>query len=311
MLKMTKKLTLLVFDDVGTPVKQATIPRFLLPISALLVTCALIALYAGISDYLRLKSETRQIVSLRSTLKAQKELVAQQHHQLIAFNGKIDTLKTQLTGLHDFEKKIRVIANLDPDNDETSLFGVGGPEPDDANPATMMEQDYQEMVRDMHTKIHAIDQASQHQNESFSTLYKQLKGKRNLLSATPSIRPVKGWITSGFGYRVSPFTGRRELHCGLDIAAPKGSPIVATADGVITFAGKHGLLGNLITINHGYGMVTRYGHIEKLIKHKGDHVKRGEEIAMVGSTGRSTGPHVHYEVRVDGVFVNPMNYLLK
>jgi len=308
---MTKKLTLLVFDDVGTPVKQATIPRFLLPISALLVTCALIALYVGISDYLRLKNETRQITSLRSTLEAQKELVTQQHHQIIAFNGKIGALKTQLTGLHDFERKIRVIANLDPDNDETSVFGVGGQEPDDANSATMMEQDYQEMVRDMHTEIHAIDRASEHQHESFSTLYKQLKGKRNLLAATPSIRPVKGWITSGFGYRESPITGRREFHCGLDIAAQMGTPVVATADGVITFSGKHGLLGNMITINHGFGMITRYGHLEKLIKHKGDHVKRGEEIALLGSTGRSTGPHVHYEVRVDGAFVNPMNYLLK
>jgi murein DD-endopeptidase MepM/ murein hydrolase activator NlpD len=155
-----------------------------------------------------------------------------------------------------------------------------------------------------------VEQATTVQENSFSTLLKSLESKRNLLAATPSLRPTVGWISSSFGYRVSPFTGRREFHKGLDIATRKGTPIIAPADGVVTFAGKKWLMGNLLTLDHGYGMLTRYGHIYKILKKKGDRVKRGEVIALVGNTGRSTGPHLHYEVRLNGVPVNPIKYIL-
>jgi murein DD-endopeptidase MepM/ murein hydrolase activator NlpD len=121
---------------------------------------------------------------------------------------------------------------------------------------------------------------------------------------------VDGWKTSSFGYRRSPFTGRRELHKGLDIAAPNGSPIIAPADGVVTYSARKGLMGNMISIKHGYGLLTRYGHLSKMLKKKGEKVERGEIIALVGSTGRSTGPHLHYEVRLNGVPVNPEKYIL-
>ena len=108
----------------------------------------------------------------------------------------------------------------------------------------------------------------------------------------------------------SPFTGRREFHKGYDIATKKGSPVLATAAGVVTFVGRKGLLGNCIIINHGHGMVTRYAHIDKFLKKRGEKVKRWEPIALVGNTGRSTGPHVHYEVRLNGIPVNPFKYIL-
>jgi murein DD-endopeptidase MepM/ murein hydrolase activator NlpD len=117
-------------------------------------------------------------------------------------------------------------------------------------------------------------------------------------------------MTSRFGYRKSPFTGRRELHKGLDIASRKGTPILATANGVVTFAGKKGLLGLTIVIDHGHGMKTRYGHNHKLLKKRGDKVKRWEPVALMGSTGRSTGPHTHYEVHLNGIPVNPEKYIL-
>jgi murein DD-endopeptidase MepM/ murein hydrolase activator NlpD len=310
MAKKKKKLTLLIFDATGTPVKQATIPRLLLPMSLFLFMGVAIALYLGISDYLRLKNENKNIHHLRTDLKTQEELVDQQQNQLVAFTHKIDQLKVQLVTLHDFEKKIRIIANLDPNDEGASMFGVGGSDPEEIDPANLMEQDYQELVRDMHSEINEIDHESQDQHNSFSSIFSQLEGKRNLLAATPSIRPVKGWITSRFGRRESPFTGRREFHHGLDMATHAGTPIVAPADGLVTFAGPKGLMGNMITIEHGFGMVTRYGHIQKLLKKKGERVKRGETIALVGNTGRSTGPHLHYEVRLNGAAVNPMNYFL-
>lgn len=308
MVTMKKKLTLLIFDATGTPVRQTSVPRLLLPMTVLFIMAVSIALYLGISDYLRLRAEAKGFSGLRADLQAQEERVAQQQNQIVAFSNKINMIKTQLADLNSFEQKIRIIANLEPSNDGISLFGVGGSDPEDLEPTAIIEQDYQELVRDMHVEIDEIDQASHAQNNSFTSLFSKLEGKRNLLAATPSIRPVKGWVSSRFGYRESPFTGRREFHRGLDIATRSGTPILAPADGIVTYSGRKGLMGNMITIEHGFGMVTRYGHIKKLLKKKGNRVKRGETIALVGNTGRSTGPHVHYEVRLNGVAVNPMNY---
>ncbi|BBO66084.1 hypothetical protein DSCA_00140 [Desulfosarcina alkanivorans] len=308
MVTMKKNLTLLVFDARGTPVRQASIPRMLLPVSALFLLGIAVALYAGISAYHRLKTETKDVRGLRSALQTQEERVLQQQDQIVAFAQKIESLKTQLAELNRFEQKIRIIANLETSKDGSSLFGVGGSDPEDLDPTAMMELDYQELVRDMHAEINEIDQASHNQLDSFSNIFKQLEGKRNLLAATPSIRPVKGWVSSRFGYRKSPFTSRREFHRGLDIATHAGTPIIAPADGLVTYAGKRGLMGNMVTIEHGFGMVTRYGHAQKILKKKGTYVKRGETIALVGNTGRSTGPHLHYEVRLNGVAVNPTKY---
>jgi murein DD-endopeptidase MepM/ murein hydrolase activator NlpD len=169
-------------------------------------------------------------------------------------------------------------------------------------------------MRNMHEQIEEIGRASAGQQEELASLLKSLEDQQNLLASTPAIRPLSGnakfWITSRFGYRKSPFTGRRELHKGLDIASRKGTHIVATADGVVTFAGKKGLLGMTIVIDHGHGMKTRYGHNHKLLKKRGDKVKRWEPIALMGSTGRSTGPHTHYEVHLNGIPVNPAKYIL-
>jgi len=308
MVMMKKKLTLLIFDGTGTPVKQTSIPRMLLPMAFIIVMAASTVLYLGISDYLRLKKEVKDVQQLRSSLQMQEEQVVQHQSQIVSFSNKIEALNAKLAELGNFEQKIRIIANLEPNNDGSSFFGVGGSDPEDLDPTTMLEQDYQELVRDMHVEINEIDHASHNQQRSFSSIFSQLEGKRNLLAATPSIRPLKGWVSSRFGYRESPFTGRREFHRGLDIATHAGSPIIAPADGLVTFAGRKGLMGNMVTIEHGFGMVTRYGHVQKLLKKKGKRVKRGETIALVGNTGRSTGPHLHYEVRLNGVAVNPVNY---
>jgi len=308
MVMMKKKLTLLIFDGTGTPVKQTSIPRMLLPMAFIIVMAASTVLYLGISDYLRLKKEVKDVQQLRSSLQMQEEQVVQHQSQIVSFSNKIEALNAKLAELGNFEQKIRIIANLEPNNDGSSFFGVGGSDPEDLDPTTMLEQDYRELVRDMHVEINEIDHASHNQQRSFSNIFSQLEGKRNLLAATPSIRPLKGWVSSRFGYRESPFTGRREFHRGLDIATHAGSPIIAPADGLVTFAGRKGLMGNMVTIEHGFGMVTRYGHAQKLLKKKGTRVKRGETIALVGNTGRSTGPHLHYEVRLNGVAVNPVNY---
>lgn len=136
----------------------------------------------------------------------------------------------------------------------------------------------------------------------------QTRGKT--LSCTPTVAPVVGVITDGFGRRKDPFTGRWANHRGLDIAARRGTSVHAPADGIVTYAGRDGGLGRVVRISHGFGYTTVFGHLNKIEVRPGDQVQRGAVIGLVGSTGRSTGPHLHYEVHTDGRSVNPLFYIL-
>lgn len=135
--------------------------------------------------------------------------------------------------------------------------------------------------------------------------------RQALASATPSIWPITGWISSGFGSRRDPFTGGADFHPGLDIAGPHGQEILAPADGTVTNAGHNGNYGNQILIDHGFGIVTRYAHLSRFDVTIGQHVRRGQVIGYVGSTGRSTNPHLHYEVLVNGRLTNPLRLLAR
>jgi len=137
-----------------------------------------------------------------------------------------------------------------------------------------------------------------------------LSQQRDLFMATPRGWPVSGWISSGFGYRTHPITGKRDFHTGVDISQDPGTAIRATADGIVSFAGWSGANGRLVAIEHGHGFRTYYAHNKKINVKVGDVVQRGDIIAYLGSTGRSTGPHVHYEVWKDGKPVNPTSYLI-
>ena len=141
-------------------------------------------------------------------------------------------------------------------------------------------------------------------------LLSTLSQQRSLLASIPSVTPVDGWVTSGFGSRVSPFTGDTSQHLGMDIAAPAGTPVRSPADGVVIYTGTKDGYGNFIMMAHGYGIVTRYGHNAQNMVQPGQKIARGEQIATVGSTGRTTGPHLHYEVHVNGVNEDPQKFIL-
>lgn len=146
---------------------------------------------------------------------------------------------------------------------------------------------------------------------SIHELDQYLLDRSSILKSTPTILPSVGWITSYFGHRVSPYAGKVKMHEGLDVGAPTGTPIVAPADGMITFAGHKAGFGNFVQIDHGYGIETIYAHAYKVIAKNGQKVRRGDLIAKVGSTGYSTGPHLHYEVRVNGIAVDPLYFVLE
>jgi murein DD-endopeptidase MepM/ murein hydrolase activator NlpD len=158
-----------------------------------------------------------------------------------------------------------------------------------------------------------MDEAMTEADTGFRALFKSWK-KLDMLQegviAIPSMKPVENLtLTSSFGVRSDPFRGTRAMHAGLDIPGPVGTPVYATADGVVARSGRYGAYGNLIEVNHGKGIQTRYGHLSRILVASNVKVKRGQLIGMMGSTGRSTGPHLHYEVRVDGRAINPMPFL--
>jgi len=131
-----------------------------------------------------------------------------------------------------------------------------------------------------------------------------------VLSSTPTTAPVLGLITDGFGMRPDPFTGRKAFHRGLDISARRKTRVLAPADGIVVSAGRNGGLGKVVRVSHGFGYTTVYGHLDKMSVQPGDEVRRGDELGLLGNSGRSTGPHLHYEVHVDGRAVNPLYYIL-
>jgi len=137
-----------------------------------------------------------------------------------------------------------------------------------------------------------------------------LLDKESFLNSTPTILPADGWITSYFGQRMSPWAGRLKMHEGLDVGAPYGTPVYSPADGIITYSGEKAGFGKFVQIDHGYGIETIYAHNQSLSVRSGQKVKRGTLLAAVGNTGHSTGPHLHYEVRVNGIAVDPLYFIL-
>ena len=210
--------------------------------------------------------------------------------------------ETEMARLERFEKKLRVITALEnsPKSVEKN-WGVGGPFGLTTNSFnTAMGRGAAGMIERLSNGLDNLDKQVRIQSISFQELDNFFKNQKSLLSSTPSIWPTRGWVTSGFGFRKSPFTGLREKHEGWDIAARSGSPVRATADGEVVVEGREYGYGNMIEISHGYGVVTRYGHNSKHRVKVGDRVKRGQVISLVGNTGRSTGPHLHYEVLING-----------
>ncbi len=307
---MHKKLTFIVLSSGGSRIRQMNTSHWTLVTLALVFLAGMVGVGFLTKDYLALKHSLHHQGALKSDLEDRDAEIAFQKKQIASFAQEINALKTRIVALNDFEKKIRIIANLEVKNEDDNLFGVGGSPPEDIDATDQLKKDQASLLREMHEQVNQLDLASTQQAEGFDALFDSLEDQKNLLACTPSIRPTNGWISSSFGNRRSPFTSRREFHSGLDIANRSGTPIVATANGIIRFVGKKGLLGNLVVIDHGHGMISRYGHLAEGLVKKGEKVKRGDVIAKMGNTGRSTGPHLHYEIRLNGVPINPSNYII-
>jgi murein DD-endopeptidase MepM/ murein hydrolase activator NlpD len=307
---MYNKVTFIVLNTSGSQMRRVSFSKRTLAIgTAIILACAISLTVAGM-DYLTLRKNAAQRTEMANSMQLKIRQLENERQQVQAFAAEVNTLKNRLLALNEFERKIRVIANLETAEDQDGLFGIGGTLPDDLDTDVALAEAHNNMIREMHEQTGQIEEAAVVQEQGFKALIKELEGQRNILASTPSIRPTKGWLTSHFGYRTSPFTGLREFHKGIDISNRKGTPIIAPANGTVSYVGRKGLLGNVVVIDHGHGIVTRYAHLSATRVKKGQKVERGVKIAEIGNTGRSTGAHLHYEVHVNGLPVNPSKYIL-
>ena len=307
---MGKRIKIWFHSSTSSDIREISIPQYLLWFLGL----ALLACFPALSwvgyDYYQLKSIAYDNASLSKSLTAREAEIQSQRLQIQSFAKNIESLKDQVTVLSELEDRVRLIADIQKKGDQSGLIGIGGIPLTDLDPDLPLEAKHNGLMREMHSQVNQTILAAKSQKTDFNSLISQLEKKKNLLAATPSIRPVDGWITSKFGYRKSPFTGLRSFHSGLDIANKTGTEIIATANGKVSYAGRKMYFGNLVVIDHGYGKVTRYGHLKKVLVKPGQQVKRGEVIALLGNTGQSTGPHVHYEVVINGLPIDPLKYIL-
>jgi murein DD-endopeptidase MepM/ murein hydrolase activator NlpD len=169
----------------------------------------------------------------------------------------------------------------------------------------------EEVIASIKDGIDWLSKEAAIQEQSLQELSLAAEHKSSRWAATPSIWPVKGWVTSGFGPRVSPFTEKPTWHDGLDIGAAANAPVQASAQGRVTAVGFDPKLGNLVKVDHGFGIETLYGHLAKALVKEGQRVKRGEVVGLVGSTGLATGPHLHYMVKLHGQALDPVKYILE
>jgi hypothetical protein len=249
--------------------------------------------------------------SLRAhRLATENEILAK---ELASFRSRVTGLEANLADLGKRDSRIRVLAGLEGTDEEILEVGIGGPGlgVPETNPLWTVDSTLSKEAFSVEYDLNALERRARLLTESVAEATDSLLAHNDLLESTPSILPAAGVLSSRFSTsRLHPIYHRELPHEGVDISAPRGTPILASAKGIVTFAGWMSGLGNTIEIDHGYGYKTRYGHASKLLVRRGQEVIRGEVIAQVGSTGISTSPHLHYEVRIGGKAVNPMNYVI-
>jgi len=254
-------------------------------------------------EYNDVKDKVWELQSAREELKQQKAQVQNFALTLLDY-------KRQMFRLRDLDTKLRRAVSLGPRDKAQQVLGIGGPdELGLQNLANMGEKKQDEVLKEMHQELSQLKGAALKQEASLQLLIEFFEDKRSLYASTPSVWPVRGWVTSHFGNRTSPFSGILKFHEGMDIAAQTGTPVLSPADGVVIKAGFGTGYGNMVEISHGYGIKTLFAHNSRLNVKAGQRIKRGDVISYVGDSGSSTGPHLHYEVRVNGLPVNPARYM--
>lgn len=268
-----------------------------------IAACLLVAAVAACNVWLW--KEWLEARHLEEDLAAARRVAEEQRRQTVSLAERITAVSRDLLRIQRFDSKLRLMMNMEKDPAEV------GDGPGDFS-RTYLPLHRQELAaRKMQDFLGQLSEATRLEEVRQQDLLRALRENRNILASMPSIWPVTGFVSSSFGGRTSPFGRGGQFHKGLDISNRMGTPVVAPAEGTVIMAGRDGAYGNSVEIDHGGGIVTKYAHLQRATVKPGQWVRRGEVLGHIGMTGRTTGPHLHYEVRLNGVPVNPMRYILE
>ena len=295
--------TVMVIPDARSKVRTVLIRRGL--VCAVLACVLAIAIGVGllVREHLvakeRIEAMTAEVARLRD-----EGISSAQVSRLMR---DVEDMRRRVSEVGEKAGQIETMIGLDGD------VAVGGP--DSGRRSGAFSSYYggkqKQLLTELSDELGMLEANLDQQGGRANLLLSYLDEHKKLLSSIPSITPIDGgWLSSAFGYRRDPFTHRRAFHRGVDISSPKGTPIHATADGAVTQVEWYSDWGYGVEVDHGNGFSTWYAHCSKVLVERGDHVERGDIMALVGSTGRSTGPHLHYEVRINGKAQNPIYYML-
>lgn len=294
-----KRMTLMLIPHARGVLKQLRIP--------------IVAIYLGIAVFAALLFGTlffsAHFFSDKVTQNELERLRTENHELAAKFDKMRCTLaevESRYKELVDKEIVIRSAFELPEIDVQERQLGVGGP----VSPTVINMSPTRKVAYDTELELDRLLRLSEYELEKFRDVESSLLDLKDRLDHTPSVWPAKGWLSRGFGMKHDPFTGYERMHRGIDIANRIGTPIKATADGKVVKVGTEGGLGRIVVINHGYGFKTRYAHLSKAKVKVGQTVERGDVIATMGSTGWSTGPHLHYEVIRNNRALNPMKFIL-
>jgi murein DD-endopeptidase MepM/ murein hydrolase activator NlpD len=298
---MSDQFTLMIIPGRKSGVKKISVSKVVIRNILIASLIAMLSALYIVYDYASIKRDRAELVRLRAQTKEQ----SQQFRDLAV---KVDGFADRMEQLRQFDKKIRILSVDQTSRDKKLPLGIGGSDKE-MRVKELLDQDQQKLITGIRESITKLNEDANDREKSFTELLNFLHEQKSILAATPSIWPVKGWVTSEFGVRESPFRSGVEFHKGLDISTRFGKEVVAPADGLVIVSAYDPQDGNFIKIDHGRSLATSFAHLSRRALKQGMRVKKGDIIGYVGDTGRSTGSHLHSSVFVNNVPVNPRKYL--
>jgi len=255
-------------------------------------------------EFNQMKGDALGLGIARTSALLNENRILKEHLRVVA--GRIDVLERKLAQVNEEGNQLRLLVDLPKIDDDTRKAGIGGV--DDRIDFTA-SPDVNDLLNALRNTVERADRELQLQFRSYTDVVKNYESNKMRFTRTPAIKPMNGYYAKkGFGMRLHPILDIYRKHEGLDIANDQGTPVYATADGTVELSGRHGGYGIMIQVNHGYGYKTLYAHLSKAFVKDGDQVRRGMIIGRSGNTGLSSGPHLHYEVRLNGISQNPSDY---
>jgi murein DD-endopeptidase MepM/ murein hydrolase activator NlpD len=303
-----KTYSIIIVSDAISTNKEFVVSSKLIRNSILAFSILMIIFGFMIFDYLTISYDKEKMKSLeKDNIKKEKTIAK--------LSSEIEDIDGRLKRMDEYKKRILVAVGLTSPN-ALKEVGSGGPEQignlnsDIEFPNRSMDLSAEKAKNGLVEQVNDAGSIAKRIEKSLKFVQDHISDQKIRLAHTPSLWPTRGYLTDSYGNRRNPITGKAQFHYGQDISTQLGNPIIATADGYVLIAENQGVLGNLIHIDHGFGYQTRYGHLSKIKIKEGDRVKRGDVIGYVGNTGRSTAPHVHYEVIYQSKRINPLNFIL-